>query len=77
LARAPTLLKRGADLVEVMTADGMLDTITTQGMLVIVGIQVGLGPNFHCFAPVKVTSSSGVGAVGSVNYSDVTCVVNG
>ena len=53
MARVVTLLKRGADLVEVMTADGMLDTTTTQGMLVIAGIQVGPVPNFHCFAPWK------------------------
>ena len=53
MARVVTQLKRGADLVEVMTADGMLDTATTPGMLIITGIQVGTVPNFHCFAPWK------------------------
>jgi hypothetical protein len=53
MARVVTQLKRGADLVEVMTADGMLDTTTTPGMLIVTGIQVGPAPNFHCFAPWK------------------------
>ena len=33
MARVVTQLERGADLVEVMTEDGMLDTAATPGML--------------------------------------------
>ncbi|HEX8106821.1 MAG TPA: hypothetical protein VF516_03790 [Kofleriaceae bacterium] len=46
-----TQLKRGADLVEVMTADGMLDTETTPGLLSMFGIITGSVANFHCFMP--------------------------
>ena len=51
MARVVTQLKRGTDLVEVMTADGMLDTETTPGMLGIFGIITGPVANFHCFMP--------------------------
>src|ERR1041384_3432336 len=51
MARVVTRLKRGADLVEVMTADGMLETAATPGLLVIAGIRQGLDLNFHCFMP--------------------------
>jgi hypothetical protein len=51
MARIVTQLKRGADFVEVMTADGMLDTETTPGMLAIFGIIAGPALNFHCFMP--------------------------
>jgi len=44
-------LKRGKDLGEVMTRDGMLDTSESPGMLVLSGIVVGPAPNFHCFMP--------------------------
>jgi hypothetical protein len=47
--RAITQLKRGADLIEVMTADGMLDTETTSGLLVMHGF--GHGANFHVSEP--------------------------
>jgi hypothetical protein len=51
MARVVTRLKRGADLAEVMIADGMLDTATTPGMLGIFGIIPGPVANFHCFMP--------------------------
>ena len=51
MARVVTQLKRGADLVEVMTADGMLDTEKHSGMLVMHGIRQGSDSNFHCFMP--------------------------
>lgn len=44
-------LKRGKDLGEVMTRDGMLDTSDSPGMLVLSGIMTGPAPNFHCFLP--------------------------
>ena len=44
-------LKRGKDLSEVMTRDGMLDTSAHPGMLVLTGIVMGSTPNFHCFMP--------------------------
>jgi hypothetical protein len=44
-------LKRGADLGEVMTRDGMLDTSAHPGMLVLSGIMTGPASNFHCFLP--------------------------
>jgi hypothetical protein len=44
-------LKRGKDLGEVMTRDGMLDTSAHPGMLVLSGIVQGPVPNFHCFLP--------------------------
>ncbi len=46
-------LKRGHDLGEVMTRDGMLDTSAHPGMLVLSGIMTGPVPNFHCFMPWK------------------------
>jgi hypothetical protein len=51
MARVVTQLKRGADLVEVMTADGMLDTEATPGLLSMFGIITGSVPSFHCFTP--------------------------
>lgn len=51
MARVVTQLKRGADLVEVMTADGVLDTEKHPGMLVMHGIRQGPDSNFHCFMP--------------------------
>jgi hypothetical protein len=53
MARAVTKLKRGVDLIEVMTEDGMLDTAATPGMLGIFGIIPGPVANFHCFMPWK------------------------
>ena len=44
-------LKRGKDLGEVMTRDGMLDSSAHPGMLVLGGIVMGPTPNFHCFTP--------------------------
>jgi hypothetical protein len=44
-------LKRGKDLGEVMTRDGMLDTSAHPGMLVLSGIVTGPALNFHCFLP--------------------------
>jgi len=46
-------LKRGKDLGEVMTRDGMLDSSAHPGMLVLSGIVTGPVPNFHCFMPWK------------------------
>jgi hypothetical protein len=46
-------LKRGEELGEVMTRDGMLDTSDHPGMLVLAGITTGPMPNFHCFMPWK------------------------
>jgi len=51
MARAGAQLKRGANLVEVMTADGMLDTEPTPGVLSMFGIIAGSVSNFHCFMP--------------------------
>ena len=44
-------LKRGNDLGEVMTREGMLDISDYPGMLVLSGIATGPAPNFHCFMP--------------------------
>lgn len=44
-------LKRGAGLVELMTADGVIDTEKTPGMLVMIRSILGPVSNFHCFAP--------------------------
>jgi hypothetical protein len=44
-------LKRGQELDEVMTRDGMLDTSDHPGMLVLAGLVQGSVPNFHCFMP--------------------------
>jgi len=44
-------LKRGKDLGELMTRDGMLDPAEHPGMLVLSGILTGPAPNFHCFMP--------------------------
>jgi hypothetical protein len=71
MARVVTLLKRGADLVEVMTVDGMLDTTTTQGMLVIAGIQSGPVPHFHCFAPWKPALDSFAAAENSDAFASI------
>jgi hypothetical protein len=46
-------LKRGNDIGEVMTRDGMLDPSEHPGMLVLSGITTGPTPNFHCFMPWK------------------------
>jgi hypothetical protein len=46
-------LKRGNDIGEVMTRDGMLDPSECPGMLVLSGIMTGPAPNFHCFMPWK------------------------
>jgi hypothetical protein len=51
MARVVTQLKRGADLVKVMTVDGMLDTEATPGLLSMFGIIAGPRANFHCFMP--------------------------
>jgi hypothetical protein len=44
-------LKRGKDLGEVMTRDGMLDPSMHPGMLVLSGIMTGPVSHFHCFLP--------------------------
>ena len=41
MERVTTQLERGADLVDVMTASGMLDTQTTTGLLSMFGIITG------------------------------------
>ena len=51
MSKVVTQLKRGADLVEVMTKDGMLDTAKTPGNLVMIRSILGPVQNFHCFAP--------------------------
>ena len=51
MSRVVTQLKRGADLGEVMIADGMLDTTTTPALLSMFGIITGSVANFHCFMP--------------------------
>jgi hypothetical protein len=71
MQRVVTQLKRGADLVDVMTTDGMLDTETTPGLLVIAGIQVGSVPNFHCFAPWKLAFDSFAAAENSDAFAAI------
>ena len=44
-------LKRGKELGEVMTRDGMLDTSDHPGMLVLAGLVHGSVPSFHCSMP--------------------------
>jgi hypothetical protein len=44
-------LKRGKELDEVMTRDGMLDTADHPGMLVLAGIVHGSVTSFHCSIP--------------------------
>ena len=51
MARVVTQLKRGPDLIEVMTADGMLDTEKTPGLLSMFGLIMGPVASFHCFMP--------------------------
>jgi hypothetical protein len=51
MVRVTTQLKRGADLIDVMTADGMFDTATTPGLLSMFGIITGRVASFHCFMP--------------------------
>lgn len=51
MRKVVTQLKRGANLIEMMTQDGMLDTTEHPGMLVMNGIVLGTTSNFHCFAP--------------------------
>lgn len=46
-------LKRGAELIDVMTNDGMLDTADHPGLIVMVRSILGPVPNFHCFAPMR------------------------
>src|SRR5262249_53616451 len=46
-------LKRGRDLGQVMSRDGMLDSTVYPGMLVLSGIVTGPSSNFHCFMPWK------------------------
>jgi hypothetical protein len=46
-------LKRGKELGEAMTREGVLDTSDYPGMLVLSGITTGPTPNFHCFMPWK------------------------
>ncbi len=46
-------IKHGADLVEVMAEDGMLDTATTDGMLVLGGAIRSGRMSFHCHEPWK------------------------
>jgi hypothetical protein len=46
-------LKRGADLIEVMTHDGMLDTADHPGLIVMIRSILGPVVNFHCFAPMR------------------------
>jgi hypothetical protein len=41
-------LKRGSDLHDVMTLEGMLDTSAHPGMLALSGITADSSPNFHC-----------------------------
>lgn len=71
MARVVTQLKRGADFVEVMTADGVLDTEAMPGLLVIGGIQVGPVPNFHCFAPWKTAFDSFAAAGNSEAFAAI------
>ena len=51
MRKVVTQLKRGADLIEVMTKDGMLETDDRPGMTVMIRSILGQVPNFHCFAP--------------------------
>jgi hypothetical protein len=53
MRRVVTQLKRGKDLDELMTCDGMLDPADHPGLLVLSGITTGPVPNFHCFMPWK------------------------
>lgn len=46
-------LKRGEGLIEVMTEGGMLDTATTEGMLILGGTMRPGWINFHCHTPWK------------------------
>ena len=46
-----TRIHRSESLAKVLTEDGMLDTTTTSGMLMMGGIMVAGSKNFHCFAP--------------------------
>jgi hypothetical protein len=50
-----TQLKRGASFNELMTADGLLDTATHEGLIYIDGPnRIGGGPHFHTFAAARV-----------------------
>jgi hypothetical protein len=51
MRKVVTELKRGTDLIEEMTKDGMLDTDDYSGMLVMIRSTLGQVRNFHCFAP--------------------------
>lgn len=51
MRRVVTQLKRGQNLTELMTRDGMLDPSEHQGLLVLSGLVTGPAPNFHCFMP--------------------------
>jgi hypothetical protein len=53
MRKVVTQLKRGADLIEVMTRDGMLDTDDCPGMVVMIWSILGPVSNFHCFAPMR------------------------
>jgi len=54
MRRVVTQLKRGKDLGELMTSDGMLDPAEHPGLLVLSGITTGPAPNFHCFMPWRI-----------------------
>jgi hypothetical protein len=51
MRKVVTQLKRGADLVELMTHEGMLDLAEHPGMLLMGGINPGRVPHFHCYVP--------------------------
>lgn len=53
MRRVVSQLKRGANLVEVMTRDGMLDVADTPGLIVMIRSILGPISNFHCFAPMR------------------------
>lgn len=51
MGKVVTQLKRGANLVELMTREGMLDPADHPGMLMMSGITPGPVPHFHCYVP--------------------------
>ena len=53
MGKVVTQLKRGAPLHELMTCDGMLDTDSHPGRLVMIRSMLGPVSNFHMFAPLR------------------------
>jgi len=51
MGKVVTQLKRGADLIEVMTHDGMLDTAENAAWLLMIKSTRGPELHFQCFAP--------------------------